>query len=91
MGIQLGHLLSGAVATEVVFAWPGVGRLAVTSIFQRDYPVVDSVLSPVGEKPAVFAEARAVERGSRGLSPSGAGELNTAAAARGSQTARASR
>ena len=28
MGIQLGHLLSGAVATEVVFAWPGVGRLA---------------------------------------------------------------
>jgi hypothetical protein len=79
------------VATEVVFAWPGVGRLAVTSIFQRDYPVVDSVLSPVGEKPAVLAEARAVERGSRGLSPSGAGELNTAAAARGSQTARASR
>ena len=53
------------------------------------YP--DSVLSPVGEKPAVLAEARAVERGSRGLSPSGAGELNTAAAARGSQTARASR
>jgi len=44
MGIQLGHLLSGAVATEVVFAWPGVGRLAVTSIFQRDYPVVQAVV-----------------------------------------------
>jgi peptide/nickel transport system permease protein len=44
MGIQLGNLLSGAVATEVVFAWPGVGRLAVTSIFQRDYPVVQAVV-----------------------------------------------
>ena len=44
MGIQLGHLLSGAVATEVVFAWPGVGRLAVTAIFQRDYPVVQAVV-----------------------------------------------
>ena len=44
LGIQLGHMLSGAVATEVVFAWPGVGRLAVTSIFQRDYPVVQAVV-----------------------------------------------
>ena len=44
MSIQLGNLLSGAVATEVVFAWPGVGRLAVTSIFQRDYPVVQAVV-----------------------------------------------
>jgi len=44
MGIHLGNLLSGAVATEVVFAWPGVGRLAVTSIFQRDYPVVQAAI-----------------------------------------------
>ncbi|MCC6175878.1 MAG: ABC transporter permease [Chloroflexi bacterium] len=44
LGIQLGHMLSGAVATEVVFAWPGVGRLAVTSIFLRDYPVVQAVV-----------------------------------------------
>jgi peptide/nickel transport system permease protein len=44
IGIHLGNLLSGAVATEVVFAWPGVGRLAVTSIFQRDYPVVQAVV-----------------------------------------------
>lgn len=44
IGIQLGNLLSGAVATEVVFAWPGVGRLAVTSIFQRDYPVVQAAV-----------------------------------------------
>jgi ABC-type dipeptide/oligopeptide/nickel transport system permease component len=44
VGILLGHMLSGAVATEVVFAWPGVGRLAVTSIFQRDYPVVQATV-----------------------------------------------
>jgi len=44
MGIQLGHLLGGAVATEIVFAWPGVGRLAVQSIFLRDYPVVQAVV-----------------------------------------------
>jgi peptide/nickel transport system permease protein len=44
LGLVLGHLLGGAVATEVVFAWPGVGRLAVTSILQRDYPVVQAVV-----------------------------------------------
>lgn len=44
MGIQLGHLLGGAVATEIVFAWPGIGRLAVQSIFLRDYPVVQAVV-----------------------------------------------
>jgi len=38
--ISLSGLLSGAVATEVVFAWPGIGRLTFDSIFARDYPVV---------------------------------------------------
>jgi len=38
--LQLGTLLGGAVVTETVFAWPGMGRLAVQSIYNRDYPVV---------------------------------------------------
>jgi len=39
-GLQFGQLLSGAVLTETVFAWPGIGRLLVASISARDYPVV---------------------------------------------------
>jgi peptide/nickel transport system permease protein len=38
--LQFGTLLGGAVVTETVFAWPGVGRLAIQSIYNRDYPVV---------------------------------------------------
>jgi peptide/nickel transport system permease protein len=40
IGLQFGFLLGGAVIAEAVFAWPGVGRLAVDSILARDYPVV---------------------------------------------------
>ncbi|MCL6635185.1 MAG: ABC transporter permease subunit [Peptococcaceae bacterium] len=39
-GMGLGHLLAGSVIVENVFAWPGVGRLCVYSIFNRDYPVI---------------------------------------------------
>ena len=42
VGLQFGTLLGGAVVTEMIFAWPGVGRLAVQSIFARDYPVVQA-------------------------------------------------
>jgi ABC-type dipeptide/oligopeptide/nickel transport system permease component len=42
IGLQFGMLLGGAVVTETIFAWPGVGRLAVQSIFVRDYPVVQA-------------------------------------------------
>ena len=38
--LQFGTLLGGAVVTETVFSWPGIGRLAVHSIYNRDYPVV---------------------------------------------------
>lgn len=39
-GLSLPYLLSGAVLIEIVFAWPGMGRLSVDAIFQRDYPLV---------------------------------------------------
>jgi len=44
LGLQFGALLGGAVLTESVFAWPGIGRLMVDSIFARDYPVVQGVV-----------------------------------------------
>ncbi len=40
LGLQLGGLLGGAILTETVFAWPGVGTLMLDSILKRDYPVV---------------------------------------------------
>jgi len=42
VGLQLGGLLGGAVITETVFAWPGVGSLLVEAIRNRDYPVVQA-------------------------------------------------
>ena len=44
IGLQLGILLSGAVLTETIFGWPGIGLLLVDSIFARDYPVVQGVV-----------------------------------------------
>ena len=44
VGLQFGQLLAGAVLTETVFTWPGVGRLLVTSILARDLPVVQATL-----------------------------------------------
>jgi ABC-type dipeptide/oligopeptide/nickel transport system permease component len=43
-GLQFGTLLGGAVVTETVFAWPGIGRLAIQAIYNRDYPVVQCVV-----------------------------------------------
>lgn len=40
MGLNVGHLVGGAVLTETVFAWPGLGRLIFDSILHRDYPVL---------------------------------------------------
>ena len=40
LGLQLGTLLGGAVITEVVFSWPGIGSLTVEAIQRRDYPVL---------------------------------------------------
>jgi peptide/nickel transport system permease protein len=42
VGLQLGALFGGAVITESIFAWPGVGRLALQAINARDYPLVQA-------------------------------------------------
>ncbi len=44
LGLQFGGLMSGAVLTETVFGWPGVGLLLTDSIFNRDYPMVQGVV-----------------------------------------------
>lgn len=44
VGLQFGLLLGGAVLTETVFAWPGLGRLIVESILARDYPVIQGAI-----------------------------------------------
>lgn len=44
LGLQFGYLLGGAVITESVFAWPGVGRLVVDAILARDFPVVQGTV-----------------------------------------------
>jgi dipeptide transport system permease protein len=44
IGLQVGTLLAGAILTETIFSWPGVGKWLVDSIFRRDYPSVQSGL-----------------------------------------------
>ena len=41
MGLQMGALLSGTLITEMIFSWPGLGRLLITAIGARDYPLVE--------------------------------------------------
>ncbi len=47
IGLQYGFLLGGAVVTETIFALPGVGRLAINAINQRDYPIIQGVVMMV--------------------------------------------
>jgi len=44
VGMQIGTLLGGAVVTETVFNWPGIGKLVIDAIWRRDYPIVQAVL-----------------------------------------------
>jgi peptide/nickel transport system permease protein len=48
IGLNLRTLIAGAVLTETVFAWPGIGRLTYEAIFARDYPVLMGILIVIG-------------------------------------------
>ena len=48
VGLQLGSLLGGAMLTETVFAWPGIGKFVVDSILRSDYPVVQGAVLLIG-------------------------------------------
>jgi ABC-type dipeptide/oligopeptide/nickel transport system permease component len=44
IGLQIGFLLGGAVVTETIFSWPGVGRLAVGAILSADFPMAQGTI-----------------------------------------------
>lgn len=44
IGVQIGSLLGGAVVTETIFAWPGIGRLVIQAIYNRDFLLVQGVV-----------------------------------------------
>lgn len=44
VGLEFGNLLGGAVITETIFAWPGVGRLAIDAVSMRDYPLIQTIV-----------------------------------------------
>jgi dipeptide transport system permease protein len=44
IGLQVGVLLAGAILTETIFSWPGIGKWMLDSISRRDYPVVQGGL-----------------------------------------------
>ncbi len=48
VGLQFGALLAGAIVTEKIFSWPGLGRLVVDAISNRDYPLVQGCLLSIG-------------------------------------------
>ncbi len=48
IGLQFGALLAGAIVTETIFAWPGIGRLTVSAINNRDYALVQGCILAVG-------------------------------------------
>ncbi|MCL4295444.1 MAG: ABC transporter permease [Anaerolineae bacterium] len=47
MGLQFGYLLGGAVVTETIFAWPGLGWLSVQAVSARDFPLVQAIVAVV--------------------------------------------
>jgi ABC-type dipeptide/oligopeptide/nickel transport system permease component len=48
LGLQFGALLAGAIVTETIFAWPGIGRLTITAISNRDYYLVQGCILAIG-------------------------------------------
>jgi peptide/nickel transport system permease protein len=48
IGLQFGSLLAGAIVTETIFSWPGIGRLTISAIYNRDYALVQGCILAVG-------------------------------------------
>jgi peptide/nickel transport system permease protein len=48
VGLQFGALLAGAIVTETIFSWPGIGRLTVSAISNRDYPLLQGCILAIG-------------------------------------------
>lgn len=48
IGLQFGALLAGAIVTETIFSWPGIGRLSVSAISNRDYPLLQGCILAIG-------------------------------------------
>jgi ABC-type dipeptide/oligopeptide/nickel transport system permease component len=48
VGLQFGALLAGAIVTETIFSWPGLGRLTVSAISNRDYALVQGCILAIG-------------------------------------------
>src|SRR5260370_27431813 len=48
VGLQFGALLAGAIVTETIFSWKGIGRLTITAISTRDYYLVQGCILPIG-------------------------------------------
>ncbi len=48
IGLQFGALLAGAIVTETIFSWPGIGRLTVSAISNRDYPLLQGCILAIG-------------------------------------------
>jgi peptide/nickel transport system permease protein len=48
IGLQFGVLLAGAIVTETIFSWPGIGRLTISAISNRDYPLVQGCILAIG-------------------------------------------
>ncbi|MGL5188256.1 MAG: nickel/cobalt ABC transporter permease [Cetobacterium sp.] len=54
IGMSIPQLIAGTIVVENVFAWPGVGRLCITSIFNRDYPVIQTYVLMIGVLFVIF-------------------------------------
>jgi len=48
VGLQFGAMLAGAIVTETIFSWPGIGRLTVSAISNRDYYLVQGCILVIG-------------------------------------------
>jgi peptide/nickel transport system permease protein len=48
LGLQFGSLLAGAIVTETIFSWPGIGRLTISAISNRDYYLVQGCILAIG-------------------------------------------